>query len=172
PLEERKRLCDPPNLPNLISFICLFTINMQPLALFLRKEPGGLSSISAKRPVHTGLFAVRMPLMASVTGPSQRNSPFLPAPDPDGERTPGRDGRLQRCGLPRAESGGWIGGRLGEADVPPPPVGKRPDPLAESTGGDSTPEAVSGGSIAPGLPPGPPALPGGWAFPDRFGRSG
>src|SRR5690606_29654878 len=46
PLEERKRLCDPPNLPNLISFICLFTINMQPLALFLRKEPGGLSSIS------------------------------------------------------------------------------------------------------------------------------
>ncbi|WP_211295719.1 hypothetical protein, partial [Planifilum fimeticola] len=47
PLEERKRLCDPPNLPNLISFICLFPINMQPLALFLRKEPGGLSSISA-----------------------------------------------------------------------------------------------------------------------------
>ncbi|WP_211295778.1 hypothetical protein, partial [Planifilum fimeticola] len=46
PLEERKRLCDPPNLPNLISFICLFPINMQPLALFLRKEPGGLSSIS------------------------------------------------------------------------------------------------------------------------------
>src|SRR5690606_2234399 len=47
PLEERKRLCDPPNLPNLISVICLFPINMQPLALFLRKEPGGLSSISA-----------------------------------------------------------------------------------------------------------------------------
>src|SRR5690606_321057 len=47
PLEERKRLCDPPNLPNLISFICLFPINMQPLALFLRKEPGGLSSISS-----------------------------------------------------------------------------------------------------------------------------
>src|SRR5690606_28634350 len=47
PLEERKRLCGPPNLPNLISVICLFTINMQPLALFLRKEPGGLSSISA-----------------------------------------------------------------------------------------------------------------------------
>src|SRR5690606_29192997 len=46
PLEERKRLCDPSNLPNLISFICLFPINMQPLALFLRKEPGGLSSIS------------------------------------------------------------------------------------------------------------------------------
>src|SRR5690606_38523224 len=46
PLEERKRLCDPPNLPNLISFICLFPINMQPLTLFLRKEPGGLSSIS------------------------------------------------------------------------------------------------------------------------------
>src|SRR5690606_3644818 len=46
PLEERKRLCDPPNLPNLISFICLFPINMQPLALFLRREPGGLSSIS------------------------------------------------------------------------------------------------------------------------------
>src|SRR5690606_27445930 len=46
PLEERKRLCDPPNLPNLISFICLFPINMQPLALFLRKEPEGLSSIS------------------------------------------------------------------------------------------------------------------------------
>src|SRR5690606_29446608 len=46
PLEERKRLCDPPNLPNLISVICLFPINMQPLALFLRKEPGGLSSIS------------------------------------------------------------------------------------------------------------------------------
>src|SRR5690606_2175412 len=41
PLEERKRLCDPPNLPNLIFFICLFPINMQPLALFLRKEPGG-----------------------------------------------------------------------------------------------------------------------------------
>ncbi|MFS8612910.1 MAG: hypothetical protein FWJ68_15450, partial [Planifilum fulgidum] len=53
PLEERKRLCDPPNLPNLISFICLFTINMQPLALFLRKEPGGLSSISAP---HSGCF--------------------------------------------------------------------------------------------------------------------
>src|SRR5690606_22498118 len=49
PLEERKRLCDPPNLPNLISFICLFPINMQPLALFLRKEPGGLSSISNHR---------------------------------------------------------------------------------------------------------------------------
>src|SRR5690606_19400363 len=49
PLEERKRLCDPPNLPNLISFICLFPINMQPLALFLRKEPGGLSSISRNR---------------------------------------------------------------------------------------------------------------------------
>src|SRR5690606_7133375 len=47
PLEERKRLCDPPNLPNLISVICLFPINMQPLALFLRKEPGGLSSISS-----------------------------------------------------------------------------------------------------------------------------
>src|SRR5690606_3602155 len=47
PLEERKRLCDPPNLPNLISFICLFPINMQPLTLFLRKEPGGLSSSSA-----------------------------------------------------------------------------------------------------------------------------
>ncbi|WP_211295759.1 hypothetical protein, partial [Planifilum fimeticola] len=55
PLEERKRLCDPPNLPNLISFICLFPINMQPLALFLRKEPGGLSSISGRvftRPFH------------------------------------------------------------------------------------------------------------------------
>src|SRR5690606_11616196 len=50
PLEERKRLCDPPNLPNLISFICLFPINMRPLALFLRKEPGGLSSISAPSP--------------------------------------------------------------------------------------------------------------------------
>src|SRR5690606_36674689 len=50
PLEERKRLCDPPNLPNLISFICLFPINMQPLALFLRKEPGGLSSISGLPP--------------------------------------------------------------------------------------------------------------------------
>src|SRR5690606_16477476 len=49
PLEERKRLCDPPNLPNLISVICLFPINMQPLALFLRKEPGGLSSISNRR---------------------------------------------------------------------------------------------------------------------------
>src|SRR5690606_28052968 len=50
PLEERKRLCDPPNLPNLISFICLLPINMQPLALFLRKEPGGLSSISGGIP--------------------------------------------------------------------------------------------------------------------------
>src|SRR5690606_18358731 len=50
PLEERKRLCDPPNLPNLISFICLFPINMQPLALFLRKEPGGLSS-SSEHPI-------------------------------------------------------------------------------------------------------------------------
>src|SRR5690606_30596411 len=40
PLEERKRLCDPPNLPNLISFICLFPINMQPLAHFLQKKPG------------------------------------------------------------------------------------------------------------------------------------
>src|SRR5690606_15695308 len=50
PLEERKRLCDPPNLPNLISFICLFPINMQPLALFLRKEPGGLSSSSGLPP--------------------------------------------------------------------------------------------------------------------------
>src|SRR5690606_28589602 len=55
PLEERKRLCDPPNLPNLISFICLFPINMQPLTLFLRKEPGGLSSIST-RSLRPGLF--------------------------------------------------------------------------------------------------------------------
>ncbi|WP_211295733.1 hypothetical protein, partial [Planifilum fimeticola] len=55
PLEERKRLCDPPNLPNLISFICLFPINMQPLALFLRKEPGGLSSISLP-PLKGGVF--------------------------------------------------------------------------------------------------------------------
>src|SRR5690606_8385784 len=53
PLEERKRLCDPPNLPHLISVICLFPINMQPLALFLRKEPGGLSSIS---PAHSAGF--------------------------------------------------------------------------------------------------------------------
>src|SRR5690606_9538235 len=56
PLEERKRLCDPPNLPNLISFICLFTINMQPLALFLRKEPGGLSSIAPLRKTGEGVL--------------------------------------------------------------------------------------------------------------------
>src|SRR5690606_15755114 len=67
PLEERKRLCDPPNLPNLISFICLFPINMQPLALFLRKEPGGLSSISSPRP--GGFFDERKnPRQAGVTG--------------------------------------------------------------------------------------------------------
>src|SRR5690606_19433989 len=59
PLEERKRLCDPPNLPNLISVICLFPINMQPLALFLRKEPGGLSSISENPAFRQG-FLIEM----------------------------------------------------------------------------------------------------------------
>src|SRR5690606_25110737 len=47
------------NLPNLISFICLFPINMQPLALFLRKEPGGLSSISGKIAKRSSLFRER-----------------------------------------------------------------------------------------------------------------
>src|SRR5690606_8972159 len=62
PLEERKRLCDPPNLPNLISFICLFPINMQPLALFLRKEPGGLSSISGCQSPWQPFFLQAIPL--------------------------------------------------------------------------------------------------------------
>src|SRR5690606_2831325 len=64
PLEERKRLCDPPNLPNLISFICLFPINMQPLALFLRKQPGGLSSISLSTESRQSFFVpCRLALM-------------------------------------------------------------------------------------------------------------
>src|SRR5690554_6544714 len=70
PLEERKRLCDPPNLPNLISFICLFPINMQPLALFLRKEPGGLSSIS-RSPIYAGErlhFSIRLQSRSRISG--------------------------------------------------------------------------------------------------------
>src|SRR5690606_32802234 len=88
PLEERKRLCDPPNLPNLISFICLFPINMQLLALFLRKEPGGLSSISRSG------FPLRFPCLSVCFPPPSRSATPPPPPARETFDTSGSDAPL------------------------------------------------------------------------------
>src|SRR5690606_6982573 len=141
PLEERKRLCDPPNLPNLISVICLFPINMQPLALFLRKEPGGLSSISAfpKGKASIGLtadisdrgaFPCRRP--PGVEWARRTGGRVLP-----GGRIPGS--AIETCPSPRCRphrSGRWI---------PPPP---RPPPAWSGCSGNGAPTTPRKGDAA------------------------